>query len=1085
MKLSYSKYRKLIKSSSACWLALVASVTASGFMQLASAAEFIPLGNLAAGDPRSVAQGISGDGTVVVGLSNTGTAAEAFRWTSASGMIGLGALPGGTDDSQAFGASADGSVIAGEGSSSQAIHEAFVWTAAGGLLGIGDLPGNLVRSEAFAVSSDGSVIVGVGDTASGSEPFRWTSSGGMVGLGNLSNIVFSGSAHAVSANGSVIVGWSANGVGLEAFRWTSGSGMVGLGDLPGGVFSSEARGVSADGLTVVGRSDGTQFFEAMRWTSGTGMVGLGILPGGNSSEAYGVSANGSVVVGRSTSGTGLHAFVWTQVSGMEILADVLLANGATIPPGWVLSEARAISADGLWVAGNGNNPSGFLEGFVANISPANVQNIVVMPTTVDFGQLTTGQVANRLVTVENTGSAPLAIVSISTTNPMLPFTVRFNMCGMSLAPGASCTFEIQFAPMVANTYNGFIEVESDDPDEGIVSVAVTGIATPPQPDIRVQRSMNFGVVEIGQSFGDRFDVRNEGSDPLSLTLIVPPLAPFSVVNDLCNAPVDIAPGANCTFDVLFEPTAVGRFIEEMQILSNDPDEPTVIITLTGDGVEPPPPFVLTVTDSVDPSDDNAIDFGALLVREIGQQSFAISNDGTADVMFGQITLSGNAGNTFTVPISADGCSNLVLAPTNVCEVDVEFVSVGPGNFTAVVDIPVQGGGSVALDLVASASFSQHDVSITKTASVNTVTAGTGEVFEYTITVSNAGPDRARVVTVVDDLPLYLEMAAIPVCSAAIDCFTDLEGNWTGSWTLSEIAAASSETATVMVREIIPANPNSTCLENMVDVTAESGDTDTGNNSTVALVGGGNCADLSLGGQVSGTASSETMATVTATATVGNLGPNDVASVMLTGVADLGLGATPATVTITSLTGCINAPPIAEDPTYVCDAGPLANGDTKDITITADVTSSSAFTVDYVVTASGSDDPDSSNNSINVSQQVNLQQPPPPPGSSSGGGCFIATAAYGSYLEPEVMVLRAFRDRWLLTNKPGRAFVDFYYKTSPPIAQYIANDESLRTTTRVLLTPLVYGVKYPFVPLLSFIILGVWLRRRQRIRACAI
>jgi len=32
---------------------------------------------------------------------------------------------------------------------------------------------------------------------------------------------------------------------------------------------------------------------------------------------------------------------------------------------------------------------------------------------------------------------------------------------------------------------------------------------------------------------------------------------------------------------------------------------------------------------------------------------------------------------------------------------------------------------------------------------------------------------------------------------------------------------------------------------------------------------------------------------------------------------------------------------------------------------------------------------------------------------------------------------------------------------------------------------VYGVKYPALPLLSFIGLGVWLRRRQRIRACAI
>jgi glucose/arabinose dehydrogenase len=97
-------------------------------------------------------------------------------------------------------------------------------------------------------------------------------------------------------------------------------------------------------------------------------------------------------------------------------------------------------------------------------------------------------------------------------------------------------------------------------------------------------------------------------------------------------------------------------------------------------------------------------------------------------------------------------------------------------------------------------------------------------------------------------------------------------------------------------------------------------------------------------------------------------------------------------------------------------------------------------------------------------------PPPAPGSSSGGGgCFIATAAFGSYLAPEVKVLRTFRDRYLLTNAPGRAFVDWYYRVSPRIAGIIAENSVLRWATRVGLTPLVYSVKYPSMTLLILLV----------------
>ena len=70
------------------------------------------------------------------------------------------------------------------------------------------------------------------------------------------------------------------------------------------------------------------------------------------------------------------------------------------------------------------------------------------------------------------------------------------------------------------------------------------------------------------------------------------------------------------------------------------------------------------------------------------------------------------------------------------------------------------------------------------------------------------------------------------------------------------------------------------------------------------------------------------------------------------------------------------------------------------------------------------------------------------------GCFIGTAAFGSKFEKHVQLLRRFRDFYLMPNSIGRIFVKAYYRYSPPMADFIAKHDILRTMVRCGLAPLI-------------------------------
>lgn len=94
-------------------------------------------------------------------------------------------------------------------------------------------------------------------------------------------------------------------------------------------------------------------------------------------------------------------------------------------------------------------------------------------------------------------------------------------------------------------------------------------------------------------------------------------------------------------------------------------------------------------------------------------------------------------------------------------------------------------------------------------------------------------------------------------------------------------------------------------------------------------------------------------------------------------------------------------------------------------------------------------------------------PPPAAGQRAAPGgekaarkkyCFIATAAYGSPLAPEVARLQSFRDTRLAPHPWGALCIRIYYRYSPYLASQISRHENARRLTRWLLNPLIATIR---------------------------
>jgi uncharacterized repeat protein (TIGR01451 family) len=374
-----------------------------------------------------------------------------------------------------------------------------------------------------------------------------------------------------------------------------------------------------------------------------------------------------------------------------------------------------------------------------------------------------------------------------------------------------------------------------------------------------------------------------------------------------------------------------------------------------------------------------------------------------------------------------------------------------------------------------AAIAAPDLEVRK--SVDTPTPSVGEPVEFTVTVRNIGPDPALDVLVDDRLPGEL---SIPVGLAPFPSIGSYDAA-TGEWTVGDLDAGSS--AILVIPAVISAASPPGCIVNVAE-TADGNDSNPLNNRAVAAVrrtGTERCVDVaaSFFNVVVGPATCGLDGHFDIVVELTNAGPDAARSV----VVDLGQDPVIApNLRFTDMT-CTGAR---------CTIAVLDAGASVRLAATSDdFRNTQPRDVSLRLAVSSTDDDYSLANNV---EKRDLTIPPFDDcgGGLDGGtggfvfaGCFIATAAYGSALDPHVVTLRRFRDRYLERSELGRAFVRFYYRYSPPLARIIADHAALRVVARALLTPLVLTIAYPFraglVLLLAISIVTVRRFRRMKRR----
>jgi len=241
--------------------------------------------------------------------------------------------------------------------------------------------------------------------------------------------------------------------------------------------------------------------------------------------------------------------------------------------------------------------------------------IEVLPASLSFDIVFVSESSQKTFTILNTGTAVLNINKFYihyafSLDKHPPFTIPEN---------DSLVVTVTFRPQAVKSYSGNITIFSDDPDEPQVTVSVSGTGAP-APEIEIlHTSLSFGFVTVSVSSQKTFTILNTGTAVLNVTSITAPDG-FTVFP---STGFTVPENGNRIVTVTFAPTAVKSYSGNIIINSDDPNEPKVIVSVSGIGIPVLYPEIEVVPDW--------LYFGYVVQYLFTTTTLTIKNTGTGDL----------------------------------------------------------------------------------------------------------------------------------------------------------------------------------------------------------------------------------------------------------------------------------------------------------------------------------------------------------------------------------------------------------------------------------------------------------------------